>query len=392
MNIPYRFKINTSSFAHYWTEGIGKELLTKLGFTPNIDKAKEFIPLLYQWDQRADQVIIELYTTSGIQEVNKSMLKYMNNQPLDSDQYTVWNDFFSHIDFNPPWIDWSKIKKGSELCRRPGLTSLIVLRDYCLMGGYESAAINKPLIYTGALKKGAVKRLVDTVEFWVQITKDNSLKQRGEGFKQIFLTRMIHAYARVNIIQKSDWDAQKWGIPLNSSDMLATNLGFSLVFMVGLERMGIRISQEEKEGVYHFWKYIGYLLGIPLELLPNNEQEAIESLYYWTMTQREGDADTLLLAAALKDEPLMAKYPTNPMMRKMMREIHLFYNHYLLGPYSCNLLGLPSTTIGRFGIINIWRTKQQENRITDESSRQKAITEGGNEQEQVRQIYQKYNS
>jgi hypothetical protein len=28
------------------------------------------------------------------------------------------------------------------------------------MGGFESAAINKPLIFTGALKTGAAKRLV----------------------------------------------------------------------------------------------------------------------------------------------------------------------------------------------------------------------------------------
>lgn len=391
MDIPYRFKLNTSSFAYYWTEGVGKELLNKLGFKPDIDNAKQFIPLLYQWDNRADQIIHELYGKIGIVAANKSLFNHMDNQPLPPDESTVWNDFFKDIDLNPDWLDKNKLQKGSELCRRPGLTSLIVLRDYCLMGGYESAAINKPLIYTGALKKGAVKRLVDTVEFWVQITKENGLEKGSEGLKQIFLTRMIHAYSRVHILDKSDWDAEKWGIPINSWDMLATNLGFSLVFMVGLQRMGIQVSSEEKEGVFHFWKYIGHLLGIPLELLPDNEDEAIESLYYWTMTQREGDADTQLLASALKEEPVMAQYPTNTLMRKMMREIHLFYNHYLLGEYSCRLLGLPSTTIGRFGIINIWRTKKLEMKIGNGANRQKAIVDGGNEQEHVRQIYQKYN-
>ncbi len=391
MTIPYRFKLNTSSFAYYWTEGVGRELLDSLGFIPDVDKAKQFIPLLFQWDNKADQVVHELYTKIGFRDANKSLFKYLDHQDLSLEHSTIWDSFFKGVDLNPNWLDWKKIKTGSELCRRPGLTSLIVLRDYCLMGGYESAAINKPLIYTGALKKGAVKRLADTVEFWVQITKEDGLKDGSEGLKQIFLTRMIHAYSRVNILQRSDWNTDKWGIPINSWDMLATNLGFSLVFMVGLRRMGIKISPEEKEGVFHFWKYTGYLLGIPLELLPDNEAEAIEALYYWTMTQREGDADTLLLAAALKDEPVMAGYPTNPIMRKMMREIHLFYNHYLLGDHSCQLLGLPSTTVGRFGLINIWRTKKQEMKIGNEINRLKAVVEGGNEQEHVRQIYQKYN-
>lgn len=110
------------------------------------------------------------------------------------------------------------------------------------------------------------------------------------------------------------------------------------------------------------------------------------------MTQREGDEDSKALAEALRQEPIQANYPKNPLFRKMMREIHLYYNQFLLGEYSCKLLGLPETTIGRFGIVNIWKARKQEGKITDENSRMKAIIDGGNEQERVRQIYQYYNS
>lgn len=226
----------------------------------------------------------------------------------------------------------------------------------------------------------------------MQVTKAGGLEAGSEGLKQIFLTRMIHSYSRVSILKHTDWETSKWGIPINIWDMLATNLGFSLVFLVGLRRIGIHPSQEEIEGLFHFWKYIGVLLGIPAALLPDSEEDAIQALYFWTMTQREADEDSRALATALREEPIHANYPKNPLYRKMMREVHIFYNYYFLGEYSCQKLDLPKTTIGRFGLVNLWRAKKQEERIVNDHTRQHAILEGGLEQEKVREIYQEYNT
>ena len=391
MNIPYRYKINTSSFRHYWEEGVGKDLLHKIGHKPDLKNAQNLIPYLYACDTAADNVVKELYLSEGYTNSTDSLLDYFEGVHIPESYKSIWEKFFNSFELTPSWVNKDLLQLGSELSRRAGLSALIVLRDYCLMGGYESAAINKPLIYTGALKKGAVKRLTDTVNFWVHLTKENALTWNQEGMKQIFQTRMIHAYARVSIMQNTNWDREKWGLPINQWDMLATNLGFSIVFIVGLRRIGINPSKEEVAGLIHFWKYIGYLLGIPLTLLPDTEEQAIEALYYWTMTQREGDADSRALAQALMEEPVASKYPPHNMMRIMMKEVHLYYNRYLLGNYSCELLGLPNTTIGRFGVINIWKAKQNEKRIVDPSARYSAIIEGERDQEQVRQIYQRFN-
>lgn len=391
MQKPYRYKINESSFAYYWTEGVGKELLKKLGYTPDLNLAEKLVPFLFEWDRLGDQLVIDLHDKIGFNAGNTSLENYLKGLPLESTHQQLWDKFFDQIDLHPSWLDSEKFKAGAELCRRSSLSALIVLRDYCLMGGYESAAINKPLIYTGALKKGPVKRLTDTVNFWVHITKENGLEPNSEGFRQIILTRNIHSYSRINILKHTDWDSSKWGIPINIWDMLATNLGFSLVFLIGLRKIGIVPSPEEINGLFHFWKYVGYLLGIPLELLPDTESEAIEALYFWTMTQREGDEDSKSLAEALKEEPVMANYPKNKLMRMMMREVHLYYNHYLLGDYSCKLLGLPNTKIGRFGVVNIWRARQNERLINNPEARAQAIRIGGEEQERVRVIYQQYN-
>jgi len=393
MNTAERYRINTASFAHYWTEGIGKQLLQQLGYQPDLNQADRYVPYLFKGDEAADRMVECLHLPVGFPQAQQLIADYIQHpSQIDASHKGILNQFFSGIRVMPDWLDWSLLQKGLDFSQRSGLSGLIVLRDYCLMGGYESAAINKPLIYTGALKKGAVKRLSETVEFWVNITGNDALKYGSIGFNAVIKTRMIHAFARINILRSTDWAISKWGIPLNAWDMLATNLGFSLVYLVGLRKMGIHPLAGESRGLFHLWKYIGYLLGIPLEILPNNENEAIEALYYWTMTQADGDADSKALAKALQEEPIRAYYPTSQLGRKMMREIHLFYNHYLLGDYSCDLLGLDQTILGRLAYLNIWKNRLNQFKAHNEDQRYKLVQRGRITHERVKAIYLKWNA
>lgn len=151
--------------------------------------------------------------------------------------------------------------------------------------------------------------------------------------------------------------------------------------------MGFKTVTGEVDGLFHLWKYIGYLLGIPLELLPESEEQAIEALYYWTMTQADGDEDSKTMALALQEESIIAHYPKNRLGRYLMREIHLFYNHFLLGDHSCKLLGLDHTVLGNMAWPNIWRNRWDNRHIDDEQHRQRLILKGRKVHERVRQIY-----
>ena len=391
MKIPERYKINTTSFSYYWTKGIGAKLLNKLPNKPNLADADQYIPLLYQYDEAGDRLVEHLHLKIGFTKGQQLIRDYLQGKAIESVYDKLISDFMATLAIEPQWLDWQKLQQGIALSQRSGLTGLIVLRDYCLMGGYESSAINKPLIFTGALKKGAVKRLTETVTFWVDITADQALRKGGIGFEAILLTRCIHSFARLNILKHGDWATDKWGIPLNTWDMLATNLGFSLVYLIGLKQMKFNLLEDEINGIMHLWKYIGSLLGISLNLLPDTEEEAIKALYYWTMTQKEGDQDSIALAQALMEEPVHAAYPTSKFGRKLMREVHLYYNNYLLGNYSCNLLGLEKTRIGKIAYFNILKNKKENSQILKDEVRQHQIRKGRKVHEGVKEIYLKYN-
>src|SRR5690606_3410869 len=97
--------------------------------------------------------------------------------------------------------------------------------------------------------------------------------------------------------------------------MLATNSGYSIAFIDGLAMLELHPSNEELSAVLHLWKYAGYLIGIPLDLLPDTPEQAAKQLYLWSKTQKGIDQDSKDLAWALYDEPLRVSFTNNRFMK-----------------------------------------------------------------------------
>lgn len=322
---------NSTHFKNYWEQGNGKELLEWANIERNPKTVQKFAPLYHQIDDLGDEVVKETYLKLPYKEASSLLKNYSEKSISENDEAPDnLKKFFLQMQLTPDWFDENLANTGARFCMRTGANGLIILRDFTLMGGYDFAFLSKPLIYTGALKKGAVKRLKDTLEFWVHVTRENALKPNSEAYQLIIRTRLMHSYARLKIKEKTDWDFENWGEPINSWDMIATYTGFSLVFMQGLKKLGIIIFPEEEKGVFHLWKYIGHLLGIPAEFLPENRQEAVEQFYWWTTIQDKGDEDSAHLAEALLQENLDNTIYKRPVQRKMLLRLHQSMNWFLL--------------------------------------------------------------
>lgn len=297
---------------------------------------------------------------------------------------------FANVETVPVWLNEDLLESGSAFCRRTGPFGLVVLRNYCLMGGYESSAINKPLIYTSALKKGASKRMVETLDFGVDVTGKGAMKKNSPGFKSAVKVRIMHAFARVSIRKVPTWSDETWGVPINHGDMIATNLGFSLVFIEGLRKLGFKPKKIEVDGIFHLWKYIGYLLGIPASHLPDNEKQAIECLYKWTMTQPVADEDTKALAIALMNEPLLSSYLNAVWKKKILIKIHLGYSYFFLGKRACQRMSLPKTSFRYFPYgIRFFNTIHEHIILLTSSRYNRSVRSGRKDQENIRILFLK---
>ncbi|MGN6645165.1 MAG: oxygenase MpaB family protein [Cytophaga sp.] len=340
-----RIQYPSPGFSQHWKEPAGRNMLKKIGTIPSEADIHAFNTLYLKCDTQADQVVNDLFAGMGHKQ-GHALLDALLEEGLQAvpEIPASLRELYTNACILPSWVDAALLQKGAEYCQRTGLYALITLRNYSLMGGYESAAINKPLIFTGALKAGPAKRLAETVAFWVDVTGDHALKPGAVGFNAAIRVRIIHALARYYTRKSPDWSDDQWGIPVNEGDMVATYLGFSLVFLEGLYMLGYRPSEEEMKGVFHLWKYIGHLIGIDYTLLPETEEEAIQSLYKWTMTQPPADADTIALAHALKDAPLTATFPEKLWQKKILVKIYLGFNYFYLGNHACKRMFLPWTT------------------------------------------------
>lgn len=334
---------NATHFKNFWEKGNGKELLDWALIKPNLKTFQKYIPLYYQVDELGDNVVKETYLKLQYKEA-RALIHQYSTEPIAENDEGPENvkKLFLQLQETPVWFDKDLANQGARFCMRTGANGLMILRDFTLMGGYDFAYISKPLIFTEALKKGAVKRLKDTLEFWINVTRENALKQNSEAYQLIVRTRLMHSYARLKIKEKTKkWDYETWGEPINSWDMIATYTGFSLVFMQGLKKLGIIISDDEEEGVFHLWKYIGYLLGIPPEYLPDNRRQAVEQFYWWTTIQDQGDDDSAQLAKALLQENLENTIYKHSFQRKMLKNLHQSMNWFLLDEEINNRLQIP---------------------------------------------------
>lgn len=386
---------NAAHFKNYWEKGNGKELLDLAQIKPNIQTFYNYAPLYHQVDELGDDAVKETYLKLPYKEASAIIQKYSENSLTTNDiAIESVQNLFLQMQEIPSWFDENLANIGARFCNRTGANGLMILRDFTLMGGYDFAYISKPLIMTEALKKGAVKRLKDTLEFWIHVTRENALQPNSQAYQLIVRTRLMHSYARLKIKDKThQWDYENWGDPINSWDMIATYTGFSLVFMQGLKKLGIKISDQEERGVFHLWKYIGYLLGIPEDFLTENRQQSVEQFYWWTTLQDTGDDDSTQLAQALLQENLDNTIYKYPFQRKLLKNLHQSMNWFLLDQEVNERLQIPkpAKTYAVFPKIVVRGNKIfQKIYLRNATQYQKLVVMGDIQQRQVLSDYIKH--
>ncbi|MGB3947313.1 MAG: DUF2236 domain-containing protein, partial [Bacteroidia bacterium] len=236
---PQRFFYPSPGFSDYWQNGVGRNLLAKINKIPSYLEIENYSKLLLETDSLADEIVRDVFEKIGYKEAHQLLNDLLTPETSKNKEFPLaLQKLATELNQAPTWLNKKLLAKGSAFCRRTGPFGFIVLRNYCLMGGYESSAINKSLIFTGALKKGAAKRMAETLEFWVNVTGENALEPYNIGFVSSVKVRMIHAFARAYIYKQPEWKNELWGMPVNQGDTVATNLGFSIVFLEGIRRMG----------------------------------------------------------------------------------------------------------------------------------------------------------
>ena len=247
---------------------------------------------------------------------------------------------------DPAWLDRRLLDIGARLSQRSGMLGEYVLSCVSLMGGYRSAAANKPIAFTGQLEYMAPRRLAETAKFGFDVTRTGAMALGATGFQSAIKVRMMHAHVRLMLDRSPKWRHADWGLPINQADLIATNVLFSAVYLGGLRVLGLLISDEESRGVMHLWRYIGWLMGVDEELLPVNEEEGTRMAWLAGVTQPPADEDSRMLGQALMQVPLArAEGPVAKAAAWLEMQLRSGFSRIVLGDPAGDDLGLPNTPL-----------------------------------------------
>lgn len=196
--------------------------------------------------------------------------------------------FWHDVNVVPDWVDWEQIQRGQDVFYRYGGACLTGLAYQSLLGGMGAARVVETLARTGGFStKVARGRLFETTQHILQCTKSlESIQPGGDGFASTLRVRLLHAAVRQRIMKlraskPEYYDVESWGLPINDLDSSATIVTFSasLIWM-SLPRQGIFIRQQEIEDYIALWRYIGHVIGAPVEHFrtPGEAKRLMESL------------------------------------------------------------------------------------------------------------------
>lgn len=280
------------------------------------DRVDLMLRALQAGDLLADAVVVELdeLGRSARAALQRGLAEGRASVP---DAPPAVDALLAHCETVPGWVAQELLDAGDR-------TSLAVpphWRGLAFAGGslahtYRSPAIARLLVGTGRLTATAPRRLAETGLWNASVVLPGGLRRGAPGYVQTVQVRLLHARVRASATAHG-WDAGRWGVPINQADVARTWLDFTVVPFRFLEGIGYRLTDQEQSRLYHYWWYVGHLLGLDEEFFLGIEdhQQAGELLELLDSTSGAPDENSRALVGALFDAATtnLAAVPQSPM-------------------------------------------------------------------------------
>lgn len=171
-------------------------------------------------------------------------------------------------------LDLKRLENGALIYAAHATTGAICLLLDAIPQGYCAPCLAQPLHATGLLDRRPYHRLLAVLQMVVDVVDPRGFGPHGAALMTGARLRLMHQGVR-GIIDKRlpDYRAQ-FGVPVNVEDKLATLMGFSLLVIDSLQRLGTGLSDADAEEVWFLWRTFGLASGIPDEDLPVDVTDA----------------------------------------------------------------------------------------------------------------------
>lgn len=225
-----------------------------------------------QGDPSADEAVARLIADRGIKAVGPIFrMLQANDTPLPVDAPQPLKDFMAASAGLPPTIDRRRLPRGGDVFLRNALPSVVVLLASSLPRGYAAPCLCEILSISRDLERHPFNRLMGVVQLLVNISDADAFEPNGRAIVTAQKLRLLHAGVRSMAPRYRPHYEEKFGVPVNHEDMLATIMAFSYLLIDGIRRLGLELGSEEAEDLYYIWRTFGLLMGIHPDGRPHDD-------------------------------------------------------------------------------------------------------------------------
>jgi hypothetical protein len=260
-------------------------------------------------------------------------------------------DFASARPPLPPWTEPEMVERGQQLFAELVPHFGLGMWMASIPAGYAGARGAEVLTHTSRLLSDPKRRFIETGQFIIDVMTPGGLEPLADGSRDIRHVRLMHAAVRQLLITQvpddgmPPFDVARFGHPINQEDLLGTLFTFSLIGLRVLDRVGVRVSNDDAEAYVHVWNVIGHLLGVRSDLLPLGRADAevvFERIQRRNYSPSEAGREHTAAAIAVMQDLLSAR---------ILRGVPAAGMRELLGHDIADLLGVPRTRATRMFLL-----------------------------------------
>jgi len=225
----------------------------------------------------------------------------------------------------PPWADRATLERAQAVLAKNFVAGTLLLAAASLPQCYLDARGTPVLAATRQLTQHVFRRLFQTAHMVFTVCAPGSLYAASEaptaippGIEKAQTVRLIHALMRhlllseggpqaseirsiVDALWAKPWDTARLGKPINQEDEAFVLLTFSYVVIEGLDRLGVRLTNADRDAILHLWNVVGFVMGVHEGLMAHTYADAAELYALFKARLRGSSEEGVLLTRGLVD-------------------------------------------------------------------------------------------
>lgn len=224
-----------------------------------------------QGDPQADAVVSRLIA-ERVHDVGRLFrLLQANDTPLPADAPPPLHEFMAATAGLPPGIDRARLERGGAAFLKNALPSVVVLLASSLPRGYAAPCLGGILSISRDLEHHPYQRLMGVVQLLINVSDADAFQPAGRAVVTAQKLRLLHAGIRALTARYRPAYRERFGVPVNHEDMLATIMAFSYLLVAGLDRLKVPLTPAEAEDLYYLWRLFALLMGIHPDGRPHDD-------------------------------------------------------------------------------------------------------------------------